>query len=204
VDRCREAEKNKAKLREYLTAIQVDLKEEIVTCEMNLNDCENDMKCLSATLQNINIPHRDSLERALNGFAQVYWRGVFRSFSPTTFELMSETGDANLLKNMELRNKLSSVFAFRKNIIKQDLEQFDKQTELCAEKLGQHVNLTMLLYSTPFDEKCITDKVGFLKSPHNEVFLLLRTANLRAFHLDTAIENLKEVETELGEYLKTL
>jgi hypothetical protein len=204
VDRCRETAKDRVKLIEYLKAVQADLKGEIETCEMNLNDCEKDMKCLSLTLQNINNPQQDSLEIALTNFASVYWRGVFRAFPPTTFEMMGETGDANLLKNLELRNGLASVFAFRRTVVKQDLEKFDQQTEVCAEKMGAHVDLTKLLYTSPFDASCILDRAAFLKSPHNEVFLLLRKANLRAFHLDTAIDSLKEVEQALEAYIKTL
>lgn len=204
VDRCRERAKDNVKLIGYLHAIQVDISEETKTCRLNLKDCDQDIQCLTTTLRLINKTQQDSIESAMTNFAAVYWRGVFRAFPPTTFDMMGETGDANLLKNLELRNRLASVFAFRRTVLQQDLEKFDRQTEACAQKLGEHVDLTRLLYSTSFDEKCILDRSAFFKSPHNEVFLLLRTANLRAFHLEKAIESLEEAGSELDAYIKTL
>jgi hypothetical protein len=202
VDRCREANKNQEKLREYMQAVLVDIQGEKETCQINLHDCKRDIQGLTNTLEYVNKP--DSLEIALTSFSSVFWRGVFRTFSPTTFETMGETGDITLLKDLKLRNKLSSVFAFRRTVVKQDLEEYDRQTNLCAEKMGQHIDLTRWLYSQPFDESCIFDRAGFLQSPHNEVFILLRVANLRAFHLENAIEDLEDAEKELTAFIKTL
>ncbi len=202
VDRCREASKNQEKLREYMQAVLVDIQGEKETCEVNLHDCEQDIEGLIETMQYVDKP--DSLEMALTSFSSVFWRGVFRTFSPTTFETMGQTGDITLLKNLALRNKLSGVFAFRRTVVKQDLEEYDRQTNICVEKMGQHIDLTRWLYTQPFDESCILDRAGFLKSPHNEVFILLRTANLRAFHLENAIEELEDAEKDLTEFIKTL
>ncbi len=201
-DRCREASKEQVKLREYLTAIQSDIQEEIKTDNMNLKDCERDKKCLLEFLVKSSHDHRDSLCEAYSNFAEVYQRGVFRAFPPSTFELMAQSGDANLLKDLHLRNSLASVFAFRQNVIRKDLEDFDRQTQLCAEKLGQYFDLSLMFAGE--NENFLRDKDGFLKDPHNEVFLLLRNASLRNFHLENAIEELKEVQNELDEYMKKI
>lgn len=204
VDRWREASKNKDKLREYLKAIQVDLKEEIETSQLNFKDCNRDLDCLTKTLHYIRIPHDDSLKLALANFSEVYWRGVFRAFPPSTFESMSASGDASLLKDLALRNKLAAVFAFRQNVVKKDLEQYDQQVEICAKELGQHLDLTRLLYNETYSKACILDRTGFLKSPHNEVVQLLRTANLRSFHLENALEDLKIAQKDLETFLSSL
>ena len=144
----------------------------------------------------------DSLYAAYSNFAEVYQRGVFRAFPPTTFDLMVQSGEADLLKDLQLRNSLASVFAFRQDVVRKDLEDFDRSTQVCAEKLGAYFDLSLM-----FDRekgKFMIDKEGFLRTPHNEVFLLLRNTNLRAFHLEEAIESLKEVQTALDEYLKKL
>lgn len=201
-DRCREAGKDREKLREYLTAIQTDLEVEIETDQMNLNDCERDLKCLVQFFSKGSHDHTDSLFEAYSNFAEVYQRGVFRAFPPSTFDLMVQSGDANLLKDLHLRNSLASVFAFRQNVIRKDLQDFDLQTQVCAEKLGRFFDLSLMFAEG--NGKFLLDKEGFLRDPHNEVFLLLRNVNLRSFHLENAIEGLQEVQKELDEYLKKI
>lgn len=202
VDRCREANKEQDKLREYLTAIQSDIQDEIKTDKLNLNDCNRDVKCLLEFLLKSTNEHNDSLYLAYSNFAEVYQRGVFRAFPPSTFDLMAQSGDANLLKDLRLRNSLASVFAFRQDVIRKDLEDFDRQTQVCAEKLGMYFDLSLMFAGE--NEKFLRNKEGFLKDPHNEVFLLLRNANLRGFHLKNAIEELNVLQSELDEYMKKL
>ena len=201
-EKCRDAGKEQDKLREYLTAVRVDIQEEIETDAMNLKDCSRDGECLIQFLILGSKPQEDSLYSAYSNFAEVYQRGVFRAFPPTTFDMMAQTGDANLLKDLQLRNSLASVFAFRQNVIRKDLESFDFQTQVCAEKLGRFFDLSFMFSA---DKKnFMLDKAGFLRDPHNEVFLLFRNAQLRAFHLDSAIDDLKETQAKLDEYLKKL
>lgn len=203
VDRCREAAKDKKKLKEYLTAVHAEIKDELETCEMNLRDCERDQGCLGNVLHYAGIAHPDSQVVALQNFAEVYQRGVFRSFPPTTFEVMNETGDIALLKNDTLRSQLAIAYAFRRNVVQKDLEDFDKATQVCAEKMGEMIDLSALLFMVDY-EKCMLDRKRFISDPHNEVFLLLRMALLRGFHLDTSIEEWQEAEKSLSDYLKTL
>jgi hypothetical protein len=201
-ERCRESGKDREKLRDYLTAIQTDLEDEIKTDRMNLNDSNRDVRCLVQFLTKAGHSHTDSLLAAYSNFAEVYQRGVFRAFPPTTFDLMVQSGDANLLKDLHLRNSLASVFAFRQNVVRKDLQDFDLQTQVCAEKLGRFFDLSLMFAEG--EGKFLLDKEGFLRDPHNEVFLLLRNANLRAFHLENALEDLQATQQELDAYLKKL
>jgi hypothetical protein len=189
-------------LREYLIAIQADIEDEIKTDKMNLVDTKRDEKCLIQFFSKCYYDNNDSLYEAYSNFAEVYQRGVFRAFPPTTFDLMAQSGDANLLKDLPLRNSLASVFAFRQNVIQKDLENFDEQTQVCAEKLGRFFDLSLMFAGVK--EQFLYDKKAFLKDPHNEVLLLYRSTGLRAFHLETAIEDLKETQKELDAYLQKL
>ncbi|MBN8678973.1 MAG: hypothetical protein J0M29_12165 [Chitinophagales bacterium] len=201
-DRCREAAKDQVKLKEYLTAVQQDLETELESDAMNLNDCERDVQCLVRFLQLSEYESRDSLFNAFSNFAEVYQRGVFRAFPPSTYDIMVQTGDVSLIKDLKLRNTLASVFAFRQNVIQKDLHDFDQQTQICAEKLGRYLDLGQMFSESnrPF----LLDEKGFRNDPHNEVFVLLRVANLRGFHLDVASDDLKEAKKALDEYLKKI
>lgn len=201
-DRCRDAAKEQVKLQEYLTAVQSDIQKEIKMNQMNLNDCKRDIKCLIRFLVLSDLSEVDSLYAAYSSFAEVYQRGVFRSFPPTTFDVMTQAGDAYLLKDLKLRNNLASVFAFRQNVIHKDLLDFDTQTQVCAEKLGRFFDLSLMF--SEGRENFMHDQAGFLRDPHNEVFLLLRNAQLRAFHLETAVEDLQETLSELDTYLQRI
>ena len=107
-----------------------------------------------------------------------------------------------MLKNLQLRNEIASVFAFRQNVIRKDLEIFDQETNRCAGALARYLNLARLFDSDI--EKIILDQKGFIQDPHNEVFLLLRNASLRAFHLEAAIEELKDTQKSVDTFLHTL
>lgn len=201
-EKCREAGKEQQKLHEYLTAIRADIADEIEQNEINLKDCRRDEACLITFLTKSTLNHPDSQNLAIANFADLYHRGVFRTFEPSTFDLMVQSGDANLLKDLPLRKSLASVFAFRQNTVRKDLADFDAQTQQCAEKLGRFFDLS-LLYSGDIDH-AFFDREGFFKAPHNEAFLLLRTVNLRGFHLDNAIEDLKETRNQLDVFIKKL
>ena len=201
-DRCRDAAKDQIKLKEYLAAVQQDLQEELESDQMNLNDCKRDVYCLIKFLELSEYENQDSIFSAFSFFAEVYQRGVFRAFPPTTFDIMVQTGDASLIKDIKMRNSLASVFAFRQNVIQKDLQEFDHQTQLCTESLGRFLDFGLMFSAT--DRPFLLDPKGFKKDPHNEVFILLRNANLRAFHLGVAVDDIKDVQKELAEYLKKI
>ncbi len=199
-EKCRDEHKEDRKLREFLIEVQADIQEELKNDEMNLKDCKRDIKCLVNFLRYYNDPAPDSLKSAMESIAEVYYRGVFRSFPPNTFEIMVETGDARLIRDLKMRAELASVFAFRRNVVQPDLASFDLQTQQCFREMGYFLDLTQLMKA--YNESFFTDKKGFIEASHNEAFLLLRNAELRAFHLDVAIEDLESAQKNLDEFLK--
>ncbi|MCC7245345.1 MAG: hypothetical protein IT269_06675 [Saprospiraceae bacterium] len=199
-EKCRDEHKEDRKLREFLVEIQADIEDELQQNKMNLKDCDRDIKCMINFLQYYNHPSPDSLKSAMESIAEVYQRGVFRAFPPNTFEIMVETGDVRLIRDLKLRAELASIFAFRRNVVQPDLASFDLQTQACFEKMGYFFNLTQLM--NEYNESFFTDKTAFTKGPHNEVFLLLRNAQLRAFHLDVAIEELEKAQKSLNEFMQ--
>ncbi len=200
VDRCRERAKNEDKLQAYLTSIRADIATEIQTDRTNLYDCQRDQHCLEKALRLIAGQQTDSSRLILQNIQEVLMRGVFRDFHPTTYELMAQTGDANLLKDLQLRNQLASVFAFRQNVIKKDFEDFDQETHDCMAQLGQFIDF-LKMYS-PDPSQVFVDRKGFWTTPRNEIYLLARSADIKAFHLSNAIEDLQQLQTAMDAEIK--
>jgi hypothetical protein len=200
-EKCREADRNDQKLREYLVAIRQDVRDEIEIDQMNLRDCDRDVECLTEVLQKSRFVRQpDSLREVFLLFCEVYRRGVFRAFPPKTFDMMQQSGDAHLLKDLSLRAELASAFAFRQTVIRPDLQTYDAQTQACAAHLGQYFDFGTLF----LDEKktqFLTDQAGFARDPHMPVLTLLHTAHMRAFHLSAAIGELQNLETRLDSVL---
>lgn len=200
-DRYRQRQKDQIKLKEYLTAIHQDIQEELKTCKMNLQDCNQDLECLKNAIHYTALPQQDSVQLGLANFLEVYHRGVFRTFPPNTFEMMMQAGDAYLIKDLKLRSELASVFAFVKTTIKQDLEHFDQETDECAAILGENLNLVDLLYGDPKNIPTFP-KSSF--SHQNALLLLLRNASNRHFHLQNAIEDLEAILQKTEQFQQTI
>jgi len=202
VDRCNLANKNEEKLQAYLTAIELDLQDELELNENNLFDCEQDIKGLEHGIKLLRHNQDDSIRLAIQEIFTVFTRGVFRSFSPTTYEIMSNSGDILLIKDLELRGNLAAVFAFRTDYLKTDLLAYDKLAKKTAEKLGHFLDLACLAGQQADPIACVTKREQLIKDPHNELTLLVREAELRAFHLEKAIMHLKRTLLELQEKQK--
>ena len=198
-DRYQQSKRNQHKLDDYIQAMYLDLLEEQESNRNNLFDCEQDIRSLNVGIRLSQFDNRDSIQIALYNLAQVATRGVFRAFPPTTFDIMMSTGDIALIKDLEVRGQLASTFSFRDAYTKRDLLEFDKETKRVTDELGKYAKLSCM-YNTRDLTSCLTDREGFTKHFHNEIFPLARAANLRAFHLkrainyfDAAIENLEQV-----------
>lgn len=185
-DRYQQSKRNQHKLDDYIQAMYLDLLEEQESNRNNLFDCQQDILSIKEGIRLSQINQNDSIQIALYNLAQVATRGVFRAFPPTTFDIMMSTGDIALIKDLELRGQLASTFSFRDAYTKQDLLEFDKETKRVSDELGKYVNLSCM-YQTKNLTSCLTDREGFNKHFHNELFPLARTADLRAFHLRRAI-----------------
>lgn len=199
-DRLRESYKNREKLKEYCAALSNDIVEEIETQKMNKVDCDRDIDCLAMAIYLIHTRKKDSVEYVISNVQEVFNRGVFRSFKPSTLDIMIASGDLNLIKDLHLRSDLASAFAYRDDVIKADLESFDVTTSQCAEALGNYVNLAKLHQG---QEALIPAKTAaFFDDPHNELYLLFRNAQLKSFHLREGIEELEALKTSLGTYMQ--
>ncbi|NJO87212.1 MAG: hypothetical protein HC821_04240 [Lewinella sp.] len=188
VDRCNQRRNDHQKVHAYLQAILQDLENDQESNELNLVDGENDIVSLERALSLVQYPHDDSLTLFVDQFFTVFLKGVFRTFPPTTFDLMRSSGDLALLKDLDLRNDLAVYFAFRDNIVRSDLQQYDQYIFKTVEGIGQYFDLACLnARDQPL--ACLTDRDGLLNHPRNELVLLLRQANLRVFHLQIAVQN---------------
>lgn len=200
-DRWREQAKDRDKLGEYLRAIDEDLTDEIKTDEMNLRDAGRDDEGILDALS-WHSRGMSSGDSSVMAFAGVAFRGVFRAFPPTAFDMMAESGDINLLKNLKLRAELANVFAFRKNVVQADLAAYDAETSRTVEKIGRFLNLAPFYAENA--TKLWIDKKAYFASERNELVMLLRNIQLRQFHLKTAIEDLKTAQSHLREEMKKL
>ncbi len=200
-DRCRTRQKEVVKLREYLAAIKDDLKEEVETCRMNMNDCARDMKCLRMVIKYSDYAQPDSIRYGFEYFLEVYQRGVFRTFPPTTFEMMMQAGDVYLIKDLALRSELASAFTFVNRNIRDDLESFNQETDKCAAVAGNYIDFS----SNLFEDMSIYPRPtkGDMRWS-NAVCALLANTNVRKFHLVNSIENLTEALKKLEAYELTL
>ena len=195
-DRYNQSRKNEVKLESYVQSIHQDLQDENRANQMNLLDCQRDIHCIKQFLRLCRFNQDDSLDLALSSLMEVFVRGVFRPFPPTTFDIMVANGDIALVKDLELRKYLASTFSFRENYLQKDLLEFDKETKEVALAMSKYFNL-VCMRASPSLHTCLTNKEGLIKGEHNELFLFLRTAQLRAFHLETAIQYFKSTITEL-------
>jgi len=195
VDRCNTARKNEQKLQAYLEAIHHDLAYESEKTVQNLFDANKDITALENGLTQFAHNNNDSLQAGIMNVGQVLLRGVFRTFSPTTFDVMSKTGDLLLIKDLELRERLASVFAFRTNVIKRDLELHDAMTIEVAESMGAYFDLNCLVERRAVLD-CLHDREGLVSSRHNKLLAFQLECQQRAFHL-SVMQHLVNKATEL-------
>lgn len=195
LERWREAQKDSRKLKEYFLAIETDIKADLHLDSLNVYDAYRDLARLQRILVLLHEDKKTKSDSILIYFREVMGRGVFRAFPPTTFELISQSGDAALIKDIGLRNKMATVFAFRQNIIRPDFAQYDASLRDCAKELGQYVDLSWLLLNDI--QKSWVNKDGFYSKPHNEILLLYRDTQLKIFHLEIFIKDLIDLQKTL-------
>lgn len=185
-DRYQQNKRNELKLENYIASMYQDLLEDQERNRNNLGDCQQDIRNITQSLRLSQINQADSLNLALRNFGVVVTRGVFRAFPPTTFDIMLQTGDIALIKDLDFRSRLASTFSFRDDYVKKDLLDFDTQTRETSKALGQYGNLSCM-FSNSNLQTCLTDREGFVAHFHNDLFICLRMAQVRAFHLQNAV-----------------
>lgn len=203
-DRYNQERKNEAKLKAYIQALYQDLKDEQFANRNNLLDCKKDIASIASCIRLSQYDQNDSITMALDHFRQVFSRGVFRAFPPTTFHIMTNSGDIALIKDLALRKQLAATFAFRDNYIKQDLRNHDQLTKDIASRMSPYLDFPCMKRSDGLHQ-CLTDRHGFAANGQNDLFLFQQTAEARAFHLKVGINYFEacigELEGLYGEVL---
>lgn len=197
-DRYNQSRKDQAKLNDYLQSTYQDLLDEQFFNKNNYQDCLNDMKDLKECLRLCRYDQNDSLQKAIYHLKVVLSRGVFRAFPPTTFDIMTSNGDISLIEDLSFRKRLAAVFSFREAYVQKDLQDFDIQTKEVAKSMGKYLDLECLTKSDIL-YPCLIDRKGFVEDVHNELVIYFRQADIRAFHLKTAIRNFDLAINQLEE-----
>lgn len=193
VERWREGREEQARLSQYITEIKVDLADEKKTTEMNLYDCLNDCKILDKLLE-MSANQVDSTEEYRNHFLSVFYRGVFRTFAPTTVDVMTNNGDLELIKDSDLQKSLVSTFAFRKKV-EEEFGHFNDATAHAANVLFGDLKLVSKDTTAPNPAQL------YKASNTAAVFTLRKRADYKAFILENYLEDLDSTSKKLNVYL---
>lgn len=198
VDRCNQSVKDDKKLAAYLEAVDEELRYELKVTELNLGDSENDIDDLIFANEVFGTMESARLPEAVGRAGSVVARGVFRTFAPMSFELMNSSGDGLLLEDLELRQRLSAVSAFRKDYIKADLMRHDELTLKALADVSGYLDIYCVRGKKPEEfNLCITSLEGLRENGLKDLIALRRHSELRAFHLDRYITLLEEVIPEV-------
>lgn len=203
-DRYNQERKSEVKLNAYVQALYQDLKDEQFINRNNLLDCQGDVADIAACIRLSKYEKDDSLSIALDRFRRVFSRGVFRAFPPTTFDIMTNSGDIALIKDLNFRKQLAATFAFRDNYLKEDLRNHDHLTKDIAYRMSPYLDFACMTRKEGLHQ-CLTDRDGFVTNQQNDLFLFLQTTEARAFHLKVGINYFEacilEIERLYGEVL---
>lgn len=192
VNRCNEEKGDRAKLAEYLDDIEQDITQELEVLSRNLVDAENDYADLERSIATIKNSEMDSLQVSLMLCLRVLGRGVFRTFEPTTFDLMTSSGDVLLIDDMDYRRQMANFVDFRISYLKGDLQRHDDLILETARKLSEFLDLACAT-NTRGGINCLLDEQGYRKDVSNTLVILLRATELRIFHLEVASSYGEEV-----------
>ena len=199
VDRCNTARRNEAKLLDYYRAIRADIRADAYSNTLNIADARNDVTDLDAALRLLPQPGPDSLTTGLRRLRRVLLKGVFRTFSPSTFDLMAANGDQALIRDLRVRNQLSDAFAFRNDILADDLRLYNQEVRRTLNALSAHLELRCFL-TGPQDPSCLDEPTPLRPTDLDPVLELQLTAHSRLYHLDIG----NELMTETGRLVDSL
>ena len=192
VDRCNTRRKSDRTLQEYYAAIRTDLAAEDRSNQFNIDDAERDVASLDSALWLFTTDSPDSLVLGVEALTSVLAKGVFRTFSPTTYDVMVNTGDVSLIKDLELRSELAALFAFRTDIVEQDLADYNRQVLLTLESIGDKIDLSCIVDLT-ITVDCIKSPASLAEHTKDELLVLHLVANSRLFHLTMYQEQVVEM-----------
>lgn len=196
-DRCNANRQEDRRLQQYYQAILQDLQDEQRVTAMNIGDARNDVGQLEYAITKLALADPDSTLAGLDTLRWVLQKGVFRTFNPTTFDVMVNTGDVSLIDDLSLRSDLAAVFAFRTNIVRPDLEAYNSQTVRTIEQLATLTDLNCLLQDVGYREVCRPIDAATATRGKNVLISLLLQAKSRLFHLEMLQESVGEMVTRL-------
>ena len=198
VNRCNENVKDGRKLASYQTAMQEEVSREISTTENNLVDCQADIEDLTNAIAIFTGRHEEKVDRALQRMGTVMIRGVFRTFPPTTYELMAQSGDALLLDDLDLQRRLAATGAFRDDYVKQDLRRHDELVLAALGNTADYVDVFCVSRGQGPPAECVTDTPRLWAEAGTDLIPVLRHSQLRAFHLEGYLAQLEVLAEQLG------
>lgn len=191
IERLREGWEEDQKLEQYFSEIKADLKEEIQTSKMNRKDCSNDCKSLLHILKITQTKPADSTQTYQEQFLSVFYRGVFRTFAPTTADVMANNGDLELIKDHALRKMVVSTFAFRKEVAA-EFTAYNLEVDEAGKILFEDIR------PDEFNSRKIDPFLLYRAKNTSAVFSLFRRASYKGFILDNYIDELETLQEELN------
>lgn len=205
VDRCSQNMRNTKRLDAYLNMMEQELKDEVFATINNIEDVQKDIDNLhfgmSAFPQGVDSLTTQALFRGIATFN----RGVFRGFPPMTYERMESVNDAFLIKDLSLREQLSSTAAFRTDYVQTDLQNYDAMILEAIDRYSRFVDIGCLIRiirnrtGEPIID-CVTDATALQRYGAADFSKLLYMAQLRKFHLESYQESLRKAQAALDQY----
>lgn len=122
-----------------------------------------------------------------------------------TYERMETVNDAFLIKDLSLREQLSSTEAFRADYVQTDLRSYDAMILEAIDRYSHFVDIGCLIRiirnrsGTPIID-CVTDAEALRRNGAADFSKLLYMAQLRKFHLERYQQSLRNAQEALGEY----
>ncbi|MEM6770204.1 MAG: hypothetical protein AAF597_06460 [Bacteroidota bacterium] len=199
VDRCSQNSRNNKRLDAYLKMMEQEFEDEMYFTSNNIDDAQKDIDNLQFGMQAFPQGIDSLTTKALMRGIATFNRGVFRGFPPMTYERMEAVNDAFLIKDLSLREQLSSTAAFRTDYVQADLANYDAMILEAIDRFSRYVDVGCLIRNirsgtgVPLD--CVTDADALRRYGAADFSKLLYLAQIRKFHLERyqqSIENSKE------------
>ncbi|MEO0733131.1 MAG: hypothetical protein AAFZ52_09870 [Bacteroidota bacterium] len=184
VDRCNQRQRDADRLEDFVQLIHQELADELHTTELNIYDAERDIEDLGRVLKNISAAHDDSLALTVMLTARVIGKGVYRPFPPLAYEQMIAAGDAGLIKDISLRDRLAAAAALRDDYVQSDLRQYDGMVLEVIDRFYDYVDLGCVLETRGREPlRCIKDRALLRERGAADLGKITQMARIRTFHL---------------------
>jgi len=199
VDRCNQRNRDEDRLQEYILAIHQEIADEKVTTANNLGDAHNDIDDLEFAVENLSATDEALLTQAIQRLVRTVGRGVFRAFPPSAYEQLIAAGDVNLIREIDLRDRLAATAAFRKDYIQEDLANYDGMVLELVDRLSRYLDMGCLIRNRAREPiGCIRKADNLREDAPSDISKIYRMAQLRAFHLELYQKSLDKTAMEVA------